>query len=155
MFLRPRYIERPLTSESPIQCALGSEMGVGGARGRHCLLPPPPCETLFRTQAPHTTRGGKYWPVQATYEPPRGGWVPPRPGGYSRVSPPGYPPEVPWGDPLGGLLLPKWGLAWGGPYSEYVVRLQGGPHGYTLLSPKPRIIFVEGVFSLGCYDNAS
>ena len=71
--------------------------------------------------------------------------------GYPRL---GTLPRSPGGIPWGDCNFPNEGSFGVAQTLEYAVRLRGDPHGYTLLPPKPRTMFVEGVFSLGCYDNA-
>ena len=144
-----RFIERPLTRESPIQCALSSDRGDGGARERHRLSgrrptrifayegSPEPREVVSMacTNDLRTTQGSGY----------------PRLGGYSVVSSPGYPPKVPWGGSPGGIVPSQVGVRLERPILRVRSTTPGGPprvHAFT--PPKPRTMFVEGVFSLGC-----
>ena len=107
-----RFIERPLTSESPIQCALGSEMGDGGGARAALLVRPPPPYTHFRVRRlPNASHG-----MSGLYKRPTN-----LPGGVGTQGlgdtlgypPPGYPPEVPWGIPWGDRSFPN-----GGPFGE-------------------------------------
>ena len=52
MSLRPRCIERPLTSESPIQCALGSDWGTVGREGGNAYCRRRPAKRFFARRLP-------------------------------------------------------------------------------------------------------